>query len=85
MTANALHPATLISTLLPPQKSVCSCLVCLFLKMKVNLFIRLYDYIYYFAVFPVRNKESCSKIISRYFTLVTRGNHALWFKVLIEH
>ena len=40
MTANALHPATLISTLLPPpppQKSVCSCLVCLFLKMKVNI------------------------------------------------
>ena len=35
----ALHPPTLISALLPPppKKSVCSCLVCLFLKMKVKL------------------------------------------------
>ena len=31
----------------------------------------------YFAVFSLQNKESCSKIISRYFTLVTSGNHAL--------
>ena len=34
----------------------------------------------YFAVFPVQNKESCSKIISRYFTLVHQWKPRLRFQ-----